>query len=152
MELALFDEAAEVVRTMLPEEYREIRIRSRRWGMKLWFGPAQPPRCHYEAQLIGAHHVDNAQASAIEVGYHLEDRDKDHNVEVLGSLTAREKEWRRALGAEPAAGPFLGRPEDWRRLSETWPDPDLEDPDLALDIGTRMVDYVSALEPLLRSR
>ena len=47
---------------------------------------------------------------------------------------------------EPVAGP-----EDWRRVSETWIDPDLGDPELGMEIGARLTDYICALEPLRRS-
>jgi hypothetical protein len=65
-------------------------------------------------------------------------------------LFGREKTWRRTLGAQPVAGPFIGRPDDWRRVSETWPDPDLGDPELPIELATRLTDYISALEPLRR--
>lgn len=150
MEGNLFDEAADVVRSMLPGEYDDVQMRARRWGMKLWFGPAQPPRLHYEAQVIGAGDIADAEILAIEIGFHLEERKVELNDAVLGSLLAREKKWRRKLGDLAVAGPFLGRPDDWRRVSETWSDPDLDEPELGLEIGARVVDYISALEPLLR--
>ena len=34
--------------------------------MKLWFGSAQPPRCHYEAQVIGPLHVDEADVTELD--------------------------------------------------------------------------------------
>ncbi len=150
MEGNLFDEAADVVRSMLPEEYTDIRIRARRWGMKLWFGPVQPPRVHYEAQLIGPQDVADAEVLALEIGLHLEERKAEVNDEVLETLIGVERRWRRRLGADATAGPFLGRPDDWRRLSETWPDADLDEPETGFEVGARMVDYICALEPLLR--
>ena len=146
----LFDEAADVVRSMLPEQYGHVHVRARRWGMKLWFGPEEPPRVHYEAQVIGSEDVAEAEVLAMEIGLHLEERNLEINDRVLGSLTSSENRWRRKLGDEVVAGPFLGRPEDWRRVSETWPDPDLDEPDLGLEVGGRVVDYICALEPLLR--
>ncbi len=62
-------------------------------------------------------------------------------------LTEAEKRWRRELGKEPVAGVFLGAAV-WRRLSETWPDPDLGGPDLAFEIAARLTDYMTALEPI----
>ena len=59
--------------------------------------------------------------------------------------------WRRALGKDAVAGPFLG-PDNWRRISETWPDIDLSEEGLAIEIGVRLVDYIGALEPLRRAR
>ena len=42
-------------------------------------------------------------------------------------------------------GAFLGRQDAWRRVSETWPDPDLGAPDLGFEIAARLVDYIAAL-------
>ena len=150
MEGHLFDEAADVVRSMLPAEYAGVHIRARRWGMKVWFGPDEPPRLHYAAQVIGAAEVSDSEVLAIEIGFHLEERKVEANDETMAVLVKAEKKWRRTLGDEAVAGPFLGRPDDWRRLSETWPDPDLDEPELGLEIGSRMVDYITAVEPLLR--
>ncbi len=150
MEGSLFDDVAEVVRSLVPDGYGDIRVRPRRYGVKVWFGPLDPPRHHYEAQVLGPRHADGAEVLVLEVGYHLEDPDADRNDAVLASLVASERRWRRALGPDAVAGPFLGRPDDWRRLSETWPDPDLADPGMALDIGARLIDYLSVLEPLCR--
>ena len=41
---------------------------------------------------------------------------------------------------------FFGA-ENWRRVSEAWVEEDLDDPDLAFEIASRLVDYVSAIEP-----
>ena len=49
------------------------------------------------------------------------------------------------------AGVFLGRAEDWRRLSETLIDPDLGDPELGMEIAARLTDYITTLEPLRRA-
>jgi hypothetical protein len=48
------------------------------------------------------------------------------------------------------AGDFLGRP-GWQRVSETWADPDLSDPELCFEVADRLATYIAALEPL-RSR
>ena len=38
----------------------------------------------------------------------------------------------------------------WQRLSETWADPDLGDPELPMEVAARLADYITALEPLRR--
>ena len=48
---------------------------------------------------------------------------------------------------EAVVGPFLGRAKSWQRVSETWPDPDLGDPELAIEVAAQLADYISALEP-----
>ena len=45
---------------------------------------------------------------------------------------------------------FLGN-DTWRRLSETWPDPDLEDPELSIEAGARLADYINSFQPILNS-
>lgn len=146
----MFDEVADVVLGLVPRDLGKLRARPRRFGIKVWFGPEAPPREHYEAQVIGADWVEDATVLALEIGFHAEHPRQTDNDTVIARLVGGEKRWRRVLGAEAAAGPFLGRPDNWRRISETWPDPDLSDPEVALEIGARLVDYITALEPLLR--
>ena len=54
------------------------------------------------------------------------------------------------LGDETTAGGFLGRPDQWQRVSEVWVDPNLDDVNLGWEIATRLTDYITALEPLRR--
>jgi hypothetical protein len=151
MELALFEGVAEACRSLVPPELGRLQLRPRSYGLKAWFGPNDAPRAHYEVQVVGAKLVPDAEYLAIEIGFHLEHRTLEENDAELTALLAGESKWRKQLGEDAVAGPFIGRPEDWRRISETWPDPDLGDPDLALDLALRLTDYVSAIEPL-RSR
>jgi hypothetical protein len=60
---------------------------------------------------------------------------------------ADERRWRKAIGRDAVAGGFLGR-DSWRRLSETWPDPDLDEPELPIELAARLTDYITTLEPL----
>ena len=152
MELPLFDEAAEVVRGLVPRDWGTLRCRSRRYGMKVWFDTVHPPREHYEAQVVGADLLarGGARTIAMEIGFHAEHPDVARNETVLATLLTAERRWRKELGREAEAGPFLGRADVWRRVSETWPDPDLSDPALPLEVGARLADYVLALEPVRR--
>jgi hypothetical protein len=151
MELGLFDEIGEAVRGLMPADLGVVRFRAHRYGVKLWFESDAPPREHYEAQVIGAKDVPDATVLAIEIGFHSEHSQAEHNEATLERLLRRERAWRKVLGAEAVAGPFLGRAVQWRRLSETWPDPDLSDEDLCMEVAFRVTDYMSALEPVLRS-
>jgi hypothetical protein len=146
----LFDEVAEVVLGVTPEELGEVHCRSGYSGVKVWFGAGKPPREHYEAQLLGIKDVPWVTVLALEIGFHAEHADPALNEAALAPLVKAEKRWRRALGPDAEAAPFLGRLTDWRRLSEVWPDPDLSPDDTAVEIGTRLVDYLAALEPLRR--
>jgi hypothetical protein len=152
MEDSPFEVAADALRALLPDDLGEWHTRAHRYGIKVWFGPeSKPNREHYEAQVIGANGVPEAKVLAIEVGFHAEHSDPAKNESAIAGLVAGEKRWRKALGTEATAGAFLGRRDDWARLSETWLDPDLGDPDLALDVASRLADYIEALEPLRRS-
>ena len=144
----MFDEVAQALRGLLPDDLGELRMKAHRYGIKVWFGPATAPREHYEAQVIGARHVPEATVLAIEVGFHAEHRDPADNERTLAGLTGHEKRWRKGLGAEAVAGPFIDDRHGWRRLSETWADPSLEDPDLAFEVAARLTDYITVLEPL----
>jgi len=152
VELSLFEEVADALRGMVPPELREFRHRARRHGIKVWFGPERPLREHYEAQVIAADDVDDATVLALEVGFHTEYPQVADNEDVIAHLLRCEDRWRSVIGDEAVAGPFLGRPDVWRRVSETWPDPDLGDPDLAVELAARLTDYITALEPVRRDR
>ncbi len=147
MEADFFSDAADVLRSLLAPPLDAAVIRPRRWGMKVWFGTPDPGREHYEAQVIGARHVPEATHLALEIGFHAEHPKPAENQQALDALLIDERRWRKTLGPEPFAGPFLGR-DSWRRLSETWVDPDLSDPDLAVDVGSRLFEFITALEPL----
>jgi hypothetical protein len=117
----------------------------------VWFDTVKPTREHYEAQVIGARHVPDATTLAIELGFHAEHPDPTENERVLAVLVAGERRWRKVLGRAATPGPFIDDRRGWQRLSETWSDPDLGDPDLPIELATRLTDYISVLEPLRRS-
>jgi hypothetical protein len=143
----LFEEVCEALRGLVPVELGPFRHRTHRYGTKVWFGGETPPREHYEAQVVGARDVPGAEVLAVEVGFHSEHPKDAANEAVLAALLAAEDRWRPGLGADAEAGVFLGRADHWRRISETWPDPDLDDPDLGLEMALRLLDYIQALEP-----
>lgn len=146
MQLGLFEEVADVVRALVPDELGELHLRAHRRGLKVWFGPAKPPREHYEAQQLPRHYVDGVNGLAIEIGFHAENPDATANEEAIGRLAAAESRWRTGLGGEAEIGEFYGA-ANWRRISEAWIEPDLDDPELAFEVASRLVDYLNALEP-----
>ena len=146
--MELFEEVCEALRGLVPPELGAFRHRTHRYGTKIWFGPETPPKEHYEAQVVGKRDVPEAEVLAVEVGFHSEHPKEPDNQAVLDALLAKEKAWRKALGSEAVAGEFLGRADHWRRISETWPDPSLEDPELGTELAMRLLDYIEALEPL----
>jgi hypothetical protein len=152
VEESLFDDVGDILVGMAPDALGAYRYRAHRYGIKVWFGPEKPIREHYEAQVIGAQEVPDASVLALEIGFHSEHRDEAENDAVIAHLVAHERRWRRVLGKEAEVGAFLGRQDTWRRVSETWPDPDLGETDLGLEIALRLLDYVSAIEPVRRTR
>jgi len=150
MDLPLFDQVAEAVRSMTPPDLGPVRLRAHRRGVKVWFATEKPPREHYEAQLVPRRHIDQADGMALEIGFHTEHPDSERNAAVLADLIEREADWRQILGDEAEAGPFFGA-DNWRRVSEAWFDVDLDDPELGFEVASRLVDYLEAIEPLRRA-
>jgi hypothetical protein len=144
----LFEEVCEALRAAAPPELGDFHHKTHRYGTKVWFGPATPPKEHYEAQVVGSREVPEAEYLAVEIGFHSEHPKDADNEAVLQALLKSEKRWRKALGNEAVAGSFLGRADHWRRISETWIDPDLEDPELGTELAMRLLDYIEAIEPL----
>lgn len=149
MELPLFEQVGELARTLTVADLGEFRFRAHRRGVKVWFSTEKPSRHHYEAQVIPRRFVDGIEGAALEIGFHAEDGDVAVNDSAIATLVSAEGSWRPDLGDEAEAGPFLGRPDDWRRCSETWIEPDLDDEEIAFEIASRLADYVNALQPLL---
>jgi hypothetical protein len=149
MELPLFEQVDDLVRALTPDELGLLHTRAHRRGIKVWFDTAKPGREHYEAQLLARRHVDGADGTALEIGFHAEHPDVDANQAAVDTLGGSEKRWRKILGADAEIGPFYGA-ENWRRVSEAWLEPDLEDPELSFEVASRLVDYLEALEPARR--
>ena len=151
MESSLFEDVGDALRGILPSELGTLQVRAHRYGIKVWFGTDKATKEHYEAQVVGAKDVPGARTLALEVGFHSEHPKAAANDAVIARLAAYEKQWRKEVGKEAEVAPFLGRADNWRRISETWLDPDLGEPGLAFEIASRLVDYITALEPLVHA-
>ena len=151
LQLHLFEQVADGLHSLVPADLGPWHQRNHRYGIKVWFGDrATPNREHYEAQVVGPKLVPGATVLALEVGFHAEHPKPDDNQAVLDRLVRVERKWRSALGDQAVAGEFLGsRARDWTRLSETWPDPDLSDPDLPFELAARLTDFLVTIQPLL---
>lgn len=149
MEVPLFELVGHAVRAALAsgDAVAPVRTRAHGRGIKLWFGGERPGPEHYEAQLIPRLYVDGEHGTALEIGFHSEQRDHEANAATLAALTAQERSWRTLVGKDAHAGDFLGR-DGWTRISEVWIEPDLDDPDLIPEITDRLVRYIEAIEPL----
>jgi hypothetical protein len=122
----------------------ERHVTSHARGLKVWF--ADSTREHYEAQLIRV-----GTETKLEIGFHAEHANNSENSDVLKFLLSKERKWRRILGDEAEAGPFIGR-KGWSRISECWDLPDLLTIDVAIEVAARLADYVNTLEPLRQQR
>ena len=78
--------------------------------------------------------------------FHAEHKDPADNDACLARIQ-KAKSWRKELGPEAEVGGFIGRPDQWRRVSEVWVDPDLSDDGIAWEIAARLTDYIVAIEP-----
>lgn len=112
--------------------------------LNLKVGPTSSHREHFEVQLF-----KGRKGMAIEIGFHAEHKAVADNEAALAAVLKHEKVWRKALGADPVAGPFAQGAKNWRRVSEVW-DGMSFDGGVAVDAGERLVTYLTALAPVLR--
>ena len=146
LRLHLFEQVADGLHALVPADVGPWHQRNHRYGIKVWIGDGpRPAREHLEAQVIGPKHVPAAAVLALEVGFHAEHPDPAENEAVLRRLVAAESSWRRDVGPAAEAGAFLGTDRGWTRISETWADPDLGDPDLPFELAARLTDYLVVL-------
>ena len=145
MEPTLFEDVADILRGVVPRELGELCCRAQRYGVKVWFDSVEPPREHYEAQVLGARHVPAATTLAVEIGFHAEHREPAKNEAAVAGLAKAAAR----LGKPAEVGAFLGK-DTWRRISETWPDPDLRGADVCIEIAVRLGEYITTLEPARR--
>ena len=85
-ETTLFEQVADAVRSLATVDTERMQLRWHRRGVKVWFGGAKPNRAHYEAQLIPRRHVDGCDGMAIEVGFHAEYKELEHNERLLQQI------------------------------------------------------------------
>lgn len=145
---AFYDTVSGLLGNFLPPELRGFSSYFTAHNLKVWYG-ADDNREHYEVQVVAPSVVKGAKAPMLEIGFHAEHKQAEHNEEVLDRLLEREKTWRRALGSEPEVGDFLGRQRVWRRISELWPEEEADE--LAVDAAERLAAYIRAIEPIRAS-
>ncbi len=148
MDAGLFDQVYEISRSLSGGLSGRLRGKAHRYGVKVWLDADVAPRVHFEAQVMRRSNVDGGEGVALEVGLHAELKSEADNEAVLRLLKENEPAWRGLLGAEATLGTFYGA-DKWRRLSDAWFDFSLEDSEIAMEIASRLVDYVEALEPIL---
>ncbi|HEY4331286.1 MAG TPA: hypothetical protein VGM78_01900 [Ilumatobacteraceae bacterium] len=138
MEPVFFEQVLDAVAGAIPAELKPFRSTVHRGGLKIWFD--EIGREHYESQLIR-----RDGDLVLEIGFHAEYPKVAANDAVLAHLARSEAAWRRVLGPDPVAGEFLGR-ATWRRISECWPAPELDDLDAAIEVAARFADYIVTIE------
>lgn len=160
MELGFFERVGDVARSSVLDA-EGLRSRAHRGGVKVWFGEEKAAREHYEAQLVPSRHLDGTDGYVLEIGFHAEHRDAELNQKAIDKLLAARSTWKKTIGEcleapddivhdVAVADEFLGN-STWRRISETWDQPDLEDEELSFEAGARLGDYISAFQPVLTS-
>lgn len=138
---AFYDAIADALTGFLPPALRNFEWYRTSHNLKLWYPPNTHE--HYEVQ-----HVRQGKTISLEVGFHAEYKERQRNETVLEGLVAKQKQWRKSLGAEPEAAPFIGyQSNTWRRISELWPD-EGNDFDIAVDAAERLATYIKTFEPL----
>ena len=96
--------------------------------------------------MLARRHVDGKDGMALEIGFHAENPDAEKNSSAIDGIGRTEKKWRKILGKDAEVGEFYGA-SNWRRVSEAWIEPDLEDPEFTFEVASRLVDYLEAIEP-----
>jgi hypothetical protein len=140
---AFYDAVGDALTGFLPPSLRDFRCHRSSVNLKCWYADAE--REHYEVQLIKW-----KQKIGLEIGFHAEHKDAARNADAVARLMASETSWRKALGAEPEAGAFIGyQSKVWTRISEFWDGAQGgDDPDLAIDAADRLASYITTFEPL----
>jgi len=142
MSRAFFEQLSDALAGFLPPDLRAYGSAIGSRNVKVWYG--EESHEHYEVQSLSSRRL--------EIGFHAEHPIETRNDEVMTALSARERTWRRALGKEAQAGPFLGRQRGWRRLSEVWDGPGLETDEAAVEAAERLARYIGALERIRTAR
>ena len=123
------------LRSDLPSGLRSFRWSATSWMAKAWYGNKD---LHYEVWV-------RYHAKVVEIGLHFE-ADALTNARLYGAFRAHANKIREALGED-------ARIEQWDKgWTRVWQPLPLEaiDDEYADLIRTRFVDYVRALEPILR--
>src|SRR5262245_46441416 len=141
-----FEQVRDALLGAVAPEYGDFGGYAHGFGIKVTYGTGERTKEHYESQILRA--GPDGRLS-LEIGFHSEYPKATRNDEVLDALLAREARWRKVLGKEPVAGPFLGN-DRWRRVSETWTEFDFRDPDLPFEVSDRLAMYIEAFEPILQ--
>jgi hypothetical protein len=141
MARAFFEQLSDALASFLPPDLRAYGSTIGSRNVKVWYGEESYE--HYEVQSLSSRRL--------EIGFHAEHPIETRNDEVLATLRARERSWRRALGKEAEAGPFLGRQRGWRRLSEVWDGPGLGTDEAAIEAAERLARYIRALERIRKA-
>jgi len=120
----------------MPADYSPIHSTAYSYMAQLWSGNKQ---LHYEAWI-------RDRLAVIEVGLHFE-ADALTNARLLAAFRARDRAIRRALGADVRIETW---DKGWARVWEPIALATLDRVFIEI-IGGRVAEYVTALEPLLRS-
>ena len=149
-----FENVADAVSNFLAPQWRGFSRYYTSQNLKLWYGTVREE--HYEVQHLSwqtLRGTTTVKGPALEIGFHVEYKDRARNDEVIERIVSAEKNWRRALGGDVEVGPFIGhRSASWRRVSELWEDSPLStEIEAAVEAAERLAAYIQAFEPIRKS-
>ncbi len=155
MARVFYETVSDALVGFLPPTLRTFHARAGGSGLKVWYGEETAE--HYECQMVpkaalSAGGIKPVTGPMLEIGFHAEHPDAARNDAALELLRSRERTWRKLLGTEPVAGPFVGRQRGWRRLSELWDGDGLETDEAAVEAAERLARYIAAFEPIRAQR
>lgn len=112
--------------------------------IKLWY---DKPAVHFEVQRLTGTWGPGPQP-CLEVGLHLESKDREANDRVMRGLVRVRQSWGPALKSAEAGEAFGPMATSWRRVSEVVHPPDLDE-DSAGEVAELLAAYIKALQPLI---
>lgn len=124
----------DVVMPHLPVAWQMQSRQPFRWIVQFY---GDDPKLHFE--------VGRVRNRALEVGLHLESKDKALNQYVINGFLRHLFELKAELGAEIEAEPW---DRGWAKVYELWPDQPLT-PDFQRALGERLAFMIAHMQPLL---
>ena len=124
----------DVVMPQLPASWQMQARQPFRWIVQFY---GNDPKLHFE--------IGRVRNRALEVGLHLESKDKVLNQYLIDGFSRHLFELKDILGPEIEAEPW---DRGWAKVYELWPDQPLT-PDFQRALGERLVLMINLMQPLL---
>jgi hypothetical protein len=141
---AFFDQVDDELRGLVGPSLRDFNTEKSARLIKLWY---ENRTVHFEAQRL-SQAWSPRPGPCLEVGLHLESKDRFRNQSILEGLLERRAAWSNTLGYAEHGVCFGPQGAAWRRLSEVV-EIDEMDEDVAGEVAERLAGYVVTLQPVL---